>query len=79
MRGFWSETNWRLDGDALLMPNGWRIPLNATKKLRPDRPKFYATSAKKLMPSAPTANKLVQPEKLCLSFYATEALVLKFH
>ena len=49
--------------------------MNATKKLRPDRPKFYATSAKKLMPPAPTANKLVQPGKLCVSFYATEALL----
>jgi hypothetical protein len=27
MRGFWSETNWRLDGDALLMPNGQRLKL----------------------------------------------------
>ena len=27
MRGFWSETNWRLDRDALMLPNGQRITL----------------------------------------------------
>ncbi|OOG55759.1 hypothetical protein B0E47_07730 [Rhodanobacter sp. B05] len=36
MHGFWSETNWRLDGDALLMPNGWRLPLRDVLQWRDD-------------------------------------------
>jgi len=27
MRGLWSETNWRLDDDALVLPSGRRIKL----------------------------------------------------
>lgn len=37
MRGFWSETNWRLDHDALLMPNGQRIPLKHILQWRVDQ------------------------------------------
>jgi hypothetical protein len=36
MQGFWSEKNWRLDGDALLLPNGWRIPLKHVLQWRKD-------------------------------------------
>lgn len=36
MRGFWSEKNWRLDGDALLMPSGQRISLRHILKWRAD-------------------------------------------
>jgi hypothetical protein len=36
MRGLWNEANWRLDGDALLMPNGWRIPLQDIRQWRAD-------------------------------------------
>lgn len=36
MRGFWSETNWRLDGGALLMPNGQRITLKQIVQWRAD-------------------------------------------
>jgi hypothetical protein len=36
MRGFWSEKNWRLDDDALLMPNGWRVPLKDVLQWRDD-------------------------------------------
>ena len=27
MRGRWNEANWHLDADALVMPNGHRVPL----------------------------------------------------
>jgi hypothetical protein len=37
MRGFWSETNWRLDDDALLMPNGQRIALKHILQWRADQ------------------------------------------
>jgi hypothetical protein len=37
MRGFWSESNWRLDGDALLMPNGQRITLKHILQWRADQ------------------------------------------
>jgi hypothetical protein len=36
MRGFWSEKNWRLDDDALLMPNGQRVQLKAVLQWRAD-------------------------------------------
>ena len=36
MRGFWSETKWRIDGDALLMPNGQRLPLKHIVQWRSD-------------------------------------------
>jgi hypothetical protein len=36
MRGFWSETNWRLDDDALLMPNGHRLSLKHILQWRVD-------------------------------------------
>jgi len=36
MRGFWSETNWRLDGDALLMPSGQRLSLKYILQWRAD-------------------------------------------
>lgn len=36
MRGFWSNKNWRLDGDALIMPNGWRIQLAHVRQWRQD-------------------------------------------
>ena len=32
MRGLWSETNWRLDGDALLLPNGRRLTLASIRQ-----------------------------------------------
>jgi len=36
MRGFWSETNWRLEHDALLMPNGQRLLLKHIMQWRAD-------------------------------------------
>lgn len=36
MRGFWNEKNWRLDTDALLMPNGQRLPLKNILQWRVD-------------------------------------------
>jgi len=36
MRGFWSVKNWRLDDDALLMPNGQRLPLKHILQWRAD-------------------------------------------
>jgi hypothetical protein len=36
MRGQWSEKNWRLDGDALVLPNGWRIALADIRQWRSD-------------------------------------------
>lgn len=36
MRGFWSEKNWRLDGDALLMPNGQALKLKQIVQWRAD-------------------------------------------
>lgn len=36
MRGFWSETNWRLDDGALVMPNGQRITLKQISQWRTD-------------------------------------------
>lgn len=36
MRGFWSVKNWRLDDDALQMPNGQRLPLKHILQWRAD-------------------------------------------
>jgi len=36
MRGFWSVKNWRLDDDALLLPNGLRLPLTDIREWRED-------------------------------------------
>ena len=36
MRGFWSESNWRLDRDALVMPNGCRLALKHILQWRTD-------------------------------------------
>jgi hypothetical protein len=36
MKGLWSEKNWRLDGDALLMPNGQRLALRHILQWRVD-------------------------------------------
>lgn len=36
MRGLWSETNWRLDDDALVLPNGHRITLKHILQWRAD-------------------------------------------
>ena len=36
MRGLWNEANWRLDEGALLLPNGWRIPLEQIRQWRSD-------------------------------------------
>lgn len=36
MRGFWSESNWRLDGAELVIPNGQRIALKQILQQRAD-------------------------------------------
>ena len=36
MRGFWSDTQWRIEGDALLMPNGQRLALKHIMQWRSD-------------------------------------------
>jgi hypothetical protein len=36
MRGLWSEKNWRLDDDALILPNGWRVSLATIRQWRSD-------------------------------------------
>lgn len=36
MRGFWHARNWTIDGNALLLPNGWRIPLSHIRQWRLD-------------------------------------------
>lgn len=36
MRNLWSETNWRVDGDALLLPNGRRLKLAAIRQWQED-------------------------------------------
>lgn len=36
MRGFWSETSWRLDGDARLLPNGQRLTLASIRQWQAD-------------------------------------------
>lgn len=37
MRGFWSETNWRLEGADLIMPSGQRIALKHVRQWQNDR------------------------------------------
>jgi hypothetical protein len=37
MRGLWSETNWRLDHDALVLPTGRRIRLKDILQWQADR------------------------------------------
>lgn len=49
MRGFWSVKNWRLDGDALLMPNGQRLSLKDIREWRED---LYAGNADLTGPEA---------------------------
>lgn len=36
MQGLWSEKNWRLDEDALILPNEWRISLASIRQWRSD-------------------------------------------
>lgn len=36
MRGLWSETNWRLDGDALVLPSGKRLALASIRRWQED-------------------------------------------
>lgn len=36
MSGFWSKSNWRLDGDALLLPNGQRLHLKHIRQWQQD-------------------------------------------
>ncbi|MGC1548994.1 MAG: hypothetical protein WA777_10735 [Rhodanobacter sp.] len=36
MQGFWSDKNWRLDGAALVLPNGQRIGLKEIVQWRSD-------------------------------------------
>jgi len=36
MRGFWNSENWRLDGDALLLPNDQRLPLKYIRQWQDD-------------------------------------------
>lgn len=36
MQGLWSEENWRLDGDALVLPSGQRIKLADIRQWRSD-------------------------------------------
>ena len=36
MQGLWSEENWRLDGDALVLPGGQRIKLANIRQWRSD-------------------------------------------
>lgn len=36
MRGLWSEKNWRLDGDALVLPNGRRLKLASVLQWQSD-------------------------------------------
>lgn len=42
MRGLWSETNWRLDNDALVLPNGRRLSLASIRQWQED---LYAGAA----------------------------------
>lgn len=37
MQGFWKETHWRIEGDALELPNGRRIPLKHIRQWQEDR------------------------------------------
>lgn len=37
MRGYWNETRWRLDDDALILPNGRRITLVSIRDWQADR------------------------------------------
>ena len=36
MRGIWSEKNWRLDHDALILPNGRRLTLAGIRQWQED-------------------------------------------
>lgn len=36
MQGFWSARNWRLDNDALLLPNGQRLHLRDIRQWQAD-------------------------------------------
>lgn len=36
MRGLWSEANWFLDDDALLLPNGHRLKLTTIRQWQED-------------------------------------------
>lgn len=36
MRGLWSESNWRLDTDAIVLPTGRRIPLASIRRWQED-------------------------------------------